>query len=662
MAKAHTRGTLTILVALLTTGPVSRLCAADDAGTISHLKQLDVADLLNIEVTSVARHASPLAAAPSAIQVITRAQIRRSGATTLAEALRLAANLQVAQRGSAGWAISARGFNTDLANKLLVMIDGRTVYTPLYSGVFWDAQDTLLEDIDRIEVISGPGGTLWGANAVNGVINIITRRAGETQGLYAEAGGGSAPSALAALRYGGTVTPNVHYRVYGKYLKHADSVFADGSDASDAWHRQQTGFRMDAADTGRGSWTLQGDYYANHEAAADGRTGLMHGENLLGRWRRAFAAHSGFTLQLYYDRTQLSLPVAPLTIAGMVLSPPGTLHDELQTFDLDFQHRLPLNAANALTWGFGFRHTHDVVGNAPALAFLPEELDQQLYSAFVQDEIRLLPDISLTAGTKLEHNSYTGYEVEPSLRIQWRAAPAQTVWGAVSRAVRAPSRIDRDLYEGPAPYLTILKGSSDFRSENVLAYELGYRAQSGSRFTTSLATFYNVYDDVRSTTITPTTILPFYFENNVAGHTWGAEWTGTLQLTGNWSLRAGYVLLKEHLHVKQGHIDIANAHNETSDPQQQASLHSALDLPAHFGLDLDLRWVDTLRNSNGPALGTVPAYVDLDAHLSWQANNHLELSVTGRNLLHARHPEYGFPSPARTQIPRGVYGKLVWRQ
>lgn len=651
------------VMVMLAMAAIPGLHAAEAADTIGNLKQLDVEALLNIEVMSVTRHAAPLAEAPSAIQVITQAQIRRSGATTLAEALRLADNLQVAQRGAQGWAITARGFNTDLANKLLVMIDGRTVYTPLYSGVFWEAQDYLLEDIDRIEVISGPGGTMWGANAVNGVINIITRSAADTQGVHAEAGAGTELFATTALRFGGTLASGVSYRVYGKHVAMNESVFTDGSPAGDAWHREQAGFRMDAGNPA-GEWTLQGDLYTNHQqGGADGRTTIMRGQNLLGRWSRELPQDGGFSLQLYYDRTYLSLPVAGLAGVGpFPAAPAGTLRDELQTMDLDFQHRLPLGTRNVLTWGVGFRHTHDVVDSAPALAFAPEKLDQQLYSMFVQDEIGLLDAVSLTIGTKVEHNDYTGFEFEPSLRLKWQAAATQVLWAAVSRAVRAPSRIDRDLRQAPAPHFPLLWGGAQFQSENLLAWELGYRAQAGSRFATSLATFYNEYDDIRSTTTTPDVVFPLYFENGVEGHTWGAEWTGTLQVTDNWSLHAGYVLLKEELRVKPGHFDLSNARNETADPEQHASLQSSLDLPGRIALDMNLRWVDTLRNSDGPEVGIVPAYLDLDARVAWQASAELELSLAGRNLLHRRHPEYGFPSPTRREIQRGVHAGITWRQ
>jgi iron complex outermembrane receptor protein len=651
------------LLLTLLLGLAGRLAHAElDAGAISSLKRLNVEELLDIEVTSVTRRPEPLLTAPSAIQVITQAQIRRSGAATLAQALRLADNLQVARRDASGWAISARGFNTDLANKLLVMIDGRTVYTPLYSGVFWEAQDYLLEDIDRIEVISGPGGTLWGANAVNGVINVITKRADETQGLHAEAGAGSELDALAGLRYGGTLGSQVHYRVYGKYLDQGDSSLANGTETRDSWHRRQLGFRLENAEGGTDSLKLQGDYYSNHERAPGGGLTVMRGANLLGRWSRNLRGDDALNLRAYYDWTSLDLPVAPLTINRLQLSPAGTLHDDLHTIDLDFYHRVRLGQKQVFTWGAGFRNAHDVVANAPALAFLPTVLDQQLYSAFVQDELRLREGLSLTLGTKVEHNDYTGFELEPSARLQWQVAATQTAWAAISRAVRAPSRIDRDLYQAPPPYLTVLKGGPEFKSEHVVAYELGYRAQAGTRSTMSLSTFYNEYGDIRSTTITPATILPFHFENGLEGHTWGMEFSGAQQLTDGWSLHAGYNLLQEELRIKPGHIDIANARNEVSDPQQQAALRSSLDLPAGFELDVALRWVDTLRNSNGPATGNVPAYTELDTRLAWRASQQLELSIVGRNLLHDQHPEYGFPSATRTEIERSVFGKVVWRR
>jgi iron complex outermembrane receptor protein len=631
--------------------------AGSGSPTIGELKQLNVEDLMNIQVTSVTRHPEKLAEAASAIQVITQADIRRSGATSIPEALRLADNLQVAQKNSHDWAISARGFNTDLGNKLLVMIDGRTVYTPLFSGVFWDAQDYLLEDIERIEVISGPGGSLWGANAVNGVINIITKSAADTQGLYAEGGGGSQPQDFAGMRYGGALAPDIQFRVYGKYFDRRDEVLANGNSDSDAWRQARGGFRVDSERFAQDRFTVQGDFYDGREDVQTGGTTATAGDNLLGRWSRQLSEQSDFSLQSYLDQTHLSQPVAPLTVAGRQFSPGGVLHDDLTTYDVDFQHRFRLGSANGIVWGLGFRHTRDVVGNAPALAFFPAVLDQDLYSAFVQDEILVRKDLSFTLGTKLEHNDYTGFEIEPDARLSWNINSSESFWAAISRAVRTPSRIDRDLSEGAPPYLVVLKGGPNFSSESVIAYELGHRAQLNSKFTTSISSFYNDYNDIRSTSFTPNTLLPFFFANNVEGHTYGVEFSGSYQVSDGWSLHAGYTLLEERLRVKPGQFDLNDARNEVADPEHQFSLRSSLNLPRRAELDAGLRWVDTLHNTTG----TVPSYFELDARLAWHASDRLELSIAGQNLLHDHHPEYGPADATRAEIQRSIYGKMAWR-
>jgi iron complex outermembrane receptor protein len=349
-------------------------------------------------------------------------------------------------------------------------------------------------------------------------------------------------------------------------------------------------------------------------------------------------------------------------VGGTQFAPAGRLRDDLKTFDLDFQHRVDLGRHQQLVWGIGFRHAHNVVENAPALAILPAKLDQQLYSAFVQDEIRLRDNLSVFAGTKLEHNDYTGFEFEPSVRLQWQPTERRTIWAAVSRAIRAPSRVDRDMLQAPPPGLTVLRGDDAFRSENLLAYELGMRAQIGLRAGISISLFHNEYTDLRSTAITPGTLLPFYFENNLAGHSRGGEFGGSMQLADNWSMRLDYNLLKTRLKVRNGAIDISNGLNETSDPDHQVSLRSSLDLPGNVHLDGGLRWVDSLRNNNGPNPGNVPDYVELDLRLAWHFAPGFELSVAGQNLLHARHPEYGFPSPTRAEAERSVHGTLVWRR
>ena len=636
--------------------------ADSGAPSTDELKQLSVEDLMNIEVTSVERHPEKLLGAPSAIQVITQDDIRRSGATSIPEALRLADNLEVAQKNSHDWAISARGFNTALGNKLLVMIDGRTVYTPLYSGVFWDVQDYLLEDIDRIEVISGPGGTLWGANAVNGVINIITKSAADTKGAYAEAGGGNQLEEFGAARYGGTLAPNVDFRVYGKYFDRGDEIFTNGSTAPDAWHQGRGGFRLDSQFSPQDTLSLHGDFYSGHDDIDTGGVFQDSGGNVVGHWTHVFSDQSDLSLQSYYDRTHIADPIPAFLIGTLELTPAGILKDDLTTFDTDFQHRFALGQRNHVVWGLGYRFTHDVVRNAPSGGFLPPILDQNLYSAFLQDEILLGQDWSAIIGSKVEHNDYTGFEVEPNVRLEWGFAPGQILWSAVSRAARTPSRIDRDLYEPPPPApIVVLKGSSDFGSEYVTAYELGYRGGLGARVTGSVSAFYNDYNDVRSTSFTPNTILPLYFANNLAGHTYGVELSGTYQVLESWSLHAGYDLLEESLHVKPGQFDLNDALNETSDPKHQFSIRSALTLPWRVDFDVALRWVDALLTNNGPMQGTVPSYFELNTRLAWRGPKGLELSLAGQNLLHNQHPEYGFPSPTRVEIRRSVFGKIAWR-
>jgi iron complex outermembrane recepter protein len=634
------------------------------AGELSpeRLKRMSLEELMDIEVTSVSRRPEKLVRAASAIQVITSEDIRRSGASSIPEALRLASNLDVARKNSHDWAITARGFNTELANKLLVMIDGRTVYTPLFSGVFWDRQNFLLEDIDRIEVISGPGGTLWGANAVNGVINIITKTSSGTQGVYLEAGAGNQLEDSVAARYGGALGPDASFRVYALHFARGTETRSNGSSADDAWSKRQAGFRIDATPSARDSLSVQGDVYGGDEDLVSGSTSGVSGSNVLGRWTRSLADDAEFILQFYYDRTHLSQNVAALVINSTVFAEAGVLVDDLDTYDLDFQHRVRLGESQQIVWGLGYRTTHDAVQNAPALAFLPPRLTQHLYSGFVQDEIRLGEDWYLTLGTKIEHNDYTGFELEPGARLQWSVDDTRMLWAAVSRAVRMPSRIDRD-FSQPAPDhpLVVLRGSDDFRSETVIASELGYRAELGDSVSASLSLFYNDYDDLRSTTTTPVRVLPFFFENNLAGRTHGAELSVNWQPLDGWRLQAGYSWLRQSLHVKPGSIDINNALNETADPEHRALLRSSLDLGSKLQLDTTLRRTGDRPIHSGPVLGHVPGYSELDLRLAWRPSEQWELSLVGQNLLHGQHQEYGYPGPMQIEIERAVYGKLAWR-
>jgi iron complex outermembrane receptor protein len=666
-------------VAILLAGliPIGAL-AAEDAST-SALKTLSVEDLMNIEVTSVSKQPEALLQAASAIQVITSEEIRRSGATSIPEALRLADNLEVAQENSHDWAISARGFNANLANKLLVLIDGRAVYTPLYGGVLWNVQDYLLEDIDRIEVISGPGGTLWGANAVNGVINIITKSAKDSQGAYAQAAGGKELEELASVRYGAELAQDVYLRFYGKYVDRGDEVTSTGATAADSWHMGRGGFRMDSTPSAQNNLTLQGDFYSGSESYGTIGDAALSGGNLLGRWTHTVSDDSALSLQMYYDYTYLAQPFASSPPALYYTGfPAASLTDVLDTVDVDFQYHFRLAERHQVIWGLGYRATHEVDEDASVVRFSPPVLDQGLYSGFLQDEIMLAPSVHLTLGSKLEHNDYTGFEVEPNTRLQWNFAPKEMLWAAVSRAVRTPSRYDHDLevpsglVDAPPPYqfpTYYLKGNPDFVAETLIAYEMGYRAQLTSRLSGSISAFYNDYDHLRSTSATPTTATyvfpyPIVFDNALEGETHGFELAVTYQLLEWWRLHGGYDFLKEDLHVQPGEVDATNATNETADPEQQVSLRSSMDLPREVELDAALRWVDQLHINNGPTggpvIGIVPSYLELDARLAWHATKRLEFSLAGQNLLHPYHVEYGFPSPAREAIERSVFGKVTW--
>lgn len=609
---------------------------------------------MDLEVTSVSRQPEKLTEAASAIQVITADAIRRSGAVTIPDALRLADNLAVAQKNPHSWAISARGFNTELSNKLLVLMDGRTVYTPLFSGVFWDVQDYLLADLEQIEVISGPGGALWGSNAVNGVINITSSPAKATQGFYAETGAGNELQTVAGARYGGQIAPGIYYRIYGKFLAYDRGVLASGASAANDWDMQRGGFRLDAETSAHTTLTFQGDIYGGNESLVSGGIVEVNGGNLLGRWTHSISNDREMRLQVYYDRTHLRDPIAPMASA-----PAGILVDDLDTQDVDFQYRFAIGNSHSIVWGLNYRHTQDLVENAPGLAFFPQSLDHDLFSGFVQDEIKIHPRVSLTFGSKLEHNEYTDWEIEPTFRVQWLPAPEQTVWAAVSRAVRIPSRIDRDFFQPRTPPY-VLAGNNSYRSETVIAYEAGYRARVGARFTGALSLFYNRYDDIRSVSMTPTTIVPLYFDNNLQGENHGFEATADYKLFDHWRLHAGYNLLRENIRLKPGKFDLNNALNETADPSTQLSLRSAFDLGHVVEFDLSLRHVDRLRLNNNRVPATVPAYTELDLRLGWHPSPGLELSVNGQNLLHARHAEYGVPGPNQEQIARSWYAKISW--
>lgn len=603
------------------------------------LADLSLEELSNIEVTSVSRRAEPLSDAPASIFVITREDIRRAGVTSLPEALRLAPNLQVARTNANSYAISARGFNNSVGNKLLVLIDGRIVYTPLFSGVFWNAQDVMLEDVERIEVISGPGATLWGANAVNGVINVTTHAARDTQGALVAAGAGNLERGT-AVRYGGKFGAGGHFRLYGKYFDRDNTERANGSPVRDGWDKGQVGFRADWGDSGR-SYTVQGDAYRGElEQVAPGMT-RIEGLNLLGRWNQKLADGSDLRLQAYYDRTERDQP--------------GTFREELDIFDVDFQHALRPFGSHRLLWGTGYRYARDHVQNSAALAFLPADLDLNWWNLFVQDEIALREGLQLTVGAKLESNDYTGVEVLPNARLAWKPAPDRLVWGAVSRAVRAPSRLDRDLFTFPPPGSTtiLLKGGPNFRSEISNVVELGYRAQPTSAVSYSLTAFYHEHDRQRS--VEPAPGGGFVLDNKIEGSTHGVEAWGNYRVTSSWRLSGGLVLLRQDLRLKPDSRDFVTGISALgNDPNHQWMLRSALDLTPRHELDVIVRHIGALPNP------TVPDYTAVDARLGWRARRDLELSLTVQNLFDSKHPEFGSPV-TRSEFERSIFVKMLWR-
>ena len=612
----------------------------DSSASAAALKKLSIEQLMNLEVTSVSRRPERLAQVASAIQVITQQDIRRSGASSLPEALRLATNLQVAQVNSRDWAISARGFNSTTANKLLVLIDGRTVYTPLYSGVFWDVQDVPLGDVDRIEVISGPGATLWGANAVNGVINVITKRARETQGLVVSGGGGTELRGFGTTRYGGALGSHVNYRIYGKGWAREPSVLPGGQDATDDWHMEQAGFRLDWDASTINQVTMQGDLYNGRISQATAGDIAVSGGNVVAKWSHTVSANSAVTAQLYYDRTNRNIP--------------GTFGEDLDIYDVDLQHATRLGARHDVVWGLGYRLINDRVANSALLGFLPPHVTRQWFTGFVQDEIALIPDrLHVALGTKVEHNDYTGYEIQPSGRVSWRLSPSGTLWAAVARALRTPSRIDRELFfPGQPPYL--IAGGPGFHSEEELAYELGYRHQRGA-LALSVATFYSRYHGLRSVEqVNPPTPSPAVIANGQYGESYGAEVTADYLITKGWRVRAGHTELRIHIWPNPGSTDTTRGASESQTPDRQFFLFSSLDLPAHLRLDAGMRAIDDITRQQ------VPGYAELNAKLTWQPTPQLDLSLVGQNLLHDRHAEFGAPA-TRREIERGVYGLVEWR-
>jgi iron complex outermembrane receptor protein len=639
------------------------------------LADKSIEDLMNIEVTSVSKTEQKMSQAAAAIFVITQEDIRRSGVLNIQDLLRMVPGLDVSQINANQWAISSRGFNTQFVNKMLVLIDGRAVYTPLLGGVNWDTQDVPLEDIDRIEVIRGPGATLWGANAVNGVINVTTKRPADTRGGLISASGGTEKQELSTVQYGGTILANTSYRVFTKHINHDSLPETDGSNGTDGWHLLHGGFRADTNIRQSDYLTLQGDLYTGNEGATivhvfsidppntdflDTRVGLSGG-NLLGRWNHNFSSRSDTSFQFYFDNNRRTGPSALET--GNAL-------------DFEFNHHVVAGEHEDIVWGVGYRRTWDRTQGTIDQAFTPSDKALQLFNSFVQDTFTLDPNqLFLTVGTKLEHFDYGGFGIEPSARLTWTPSSRQTYWAAVSRANRSPARRDEGLeaalgaFPDPGgsttPLEVIVFGNPQIKPEHILAYEAGFRAQPNARFSIDIAAFYNRYTNLVSLEPEPQVfeasppparfVAPIVFRNELNGSTAGGEIAANLKVTNRWTVSPSYALLKMHLHTDSGSQDTISVPDyEGSNPQHQAQLRSHVEL--HHGLEWDAAayFVSSL------PFQQVAPYARLDTQLRWKAGERLEFSLVGQNLLRDHHLEsLDFLTLVNSSlVKRKAYGRM----
>lgn len=652
---------------------------------------LSLNELLSLEITSVSKRPQPVSQAAAAVFVITQEDIRRSGATSIPEALRMAPGLHVARIDGNKWAISARGFNGRFATKMLVLIDGRSVYSPLFAGVFWDIQDTLLDDVERIEVIRGPGASLWGSNAVNGVIDIITKSAADTRGGLVSAGGGSQETGFGGVRYGGRLGETGRYRVYAKYLnRDGNRRSGGGGNSDDRTEAYRAGFRTDLTPSAVDTLTLQGEYYQG----LSGETSLRHsltppflnltdddqrvsGFHMLSRWRREISDTDTLTLQAYFDRTRRN----------------WYLLDELRdTADLDVQYRSQAFEGHDLLFGFGYRYTRDDTEGSRFAHLNPGNLGTQLFSAFLQDDIQLIPSrLVLTLGSKLEHNDYTGFEGQPNARLLWTPTPQHTVWASIGRAVRIPSRgdqhalADRSFFApytsenpGPVPVFTKVFGSPDYDAESVIAYEFGYKQQVSKALSFDVAFYHNEYTRLRGAKLgtpacdpagTPpgcffgsphprSITMPIELTNQSRGESYGMEWALEFRPAETLRFQGAYTLADSRIKTSAANIFV----DENPLAHHLLSLRAAWNPRSDVDLDLWLRYVDRMAGSFGTVPTVIPAYTQLDLRLAWRILPKLELSVTGQNLLDGGHPEYQseLGDIPLIDLRRSVYGQIRW--
>lgn len=645
--------------------------------SVQDLTQISLEDLMSIKVTSVTKTEQKMSQVAAAVYVITQEDIGHSGALNIPDLLRMVPGMDVAQINANTWAISARGFNAQFTNKLLVLIDGRAVYTPLLGGVNWDVQDVPLEDIDRIEVIRGPGATVWGANAVDGVVNIVTKEAAATKGGLVTGGGGTEAQAFGTAQYGGNLHGSTDYRVYAKYLNQGPFPESGGPDKDGRWHLLNGGFRSDARLSPKDSLTLEGDLYTGGEAATiihifsidppvtgnlDTITGLAGG-NLLGRWDHTFSNRSGTSFQFYYDDYERNGPESS---------------ESLKIVDLDFSHHFGWGKRQDIVWGAGFRQFWDRDAGTIDQSFNPPNASLHLFTFFGQDTVALKPDrLALTFGSKIENSYFTGYDWEPSVRLAWTPNNWATFWSAVSRAERSPARRDTQLVAPLAvfpdpngsstPVEVILSGNQNFMSEHMLAYEAGFRAQPNARLAVDVSTYFNQYDHLES--LEPGTeflqsnpapsrfVVPIMFGNLLYGSTEGGEVSANVKLTNRWTLAPSYAFLEMHLRTKPGSQDTTSiAEYQGSSPQHQAQLRSHLEIFRRLSWDLNGYFVGAL-----PVQG-VPSYTRLDTQLKWKFGERGEFAIVGQNLLqdHQLESNDQLTLVNPSLIKRTAYAKLTW--
>jgi len=610
---------------------------AQQVASADDVQELSIEQLANVEITSVSKAPQSLSAAAAAAYVISHDDVIRSGATSIPEMLRLAPNLEVMQSSPSAYQIAARGFNgsssaQNFPNKLLVLIDGRSVYTPLFSGVYWDMQDVLPEDVERIEVVSGPGGTLWGANAVNGVVNIITRKASDTQGGVAMLGAGDSYSS-AALQYGGSFDSNLDYRFYVKDFYQRSFNSAAGTTAHDAWSKPQGGFRVDWT-VAQDLVTLQGDVYGGAEGQLNTPNQTIAGANLTGHWQHRLDDDSSLQLLAYYDQAQRNV----LNGGGFILN----------TYDVELQHNFALGSWNNIVWGAGDRiydyAITDRVAPDTSLLWRPGHRVLNLADVFAQDQIPLSDSLQLTVGLKVENDPYSGISPMPSGRLSWQVAKDHMLWAAISRAVRAPTPFDTDVVEKLGT-VSFLAGDINFLPEQVTAYELGYRGRISDSVTLSISAFENVYDDLKDIEPTPVTFTPLRWANTMQGNVHGVEIWGSYKPTDWWRLDAGFNIQHMDLSFAPGASKLLGIAQAGDDPHHQASLRSSMNIWDDINFDADFRYVGALPDPK------LPEYVELNARLGWRASDTLSFSLSGFNLLHSQHLEY----VGGDQIRRSVY-------